>query len=225
MLGLIRSLLTTIETGRRKPVTIQYPQIHKELPERSRGLPLLLWDYAVEEPFCVGCHQCERACPVECMTVTLQQNPKFKTGESKRKTIVGEFYIDMGRCMRCNICAEVCPTNFKAITLRGSSWLTDEMAVLDRTKLVRDLDQLLGASKEGILINPLTPEQNQLAPEGSRASRWAQGDLESAPEMKSGRPRKRRWPFLVWAKARMLKFLYRSRRGPAPSKPGNFIDQ
>jgi formate hydrogenlyase subunit 6/NADH:ubiquinone oxidoreductase subunit I len=108
------------------------------------------------------------------MTVTLKHNPKFETGESKRKTIVDEFFIDEGRCMRCNICAEVCPTNFRAITLTGSSWLTNEMAVYDRTNLVLDLDQLVAASSAGYSINPLTPEQNQLAPAGSRAWKWAQ---------------------------------------------------
>jgi len=172
MLGIIRSLLAAAATGRRNPVTLRYPKIHRNLPERARGLPLLLWDHKVKEPFCVGCHQCERACPVECITLTLKHNPKFETGESKRKTIVDEFFIDEGRCMRCNICAEVCPTNFRAITLTGSSWLTNEMAVYDRTNLILDLDQLVSASKAGYAINPLTPEQNQLAPEGSRAWHW-----------------------------------------------------
>jgi ferredoxin len=116
------------------------------------------------------------------MTVTLRHNPKFETGESKRKTIVDEFFIDEGRCMRCNICAEVCPTNFRAITLTGSSWLTNEMAVYDRTNLVLDLDQLVSASSVGYSINPLTPEQNQLAPEGSRAWKWAHPVAADSPE-------------------------------------------
>jgi ferredoxin len=145
------------------------------------------------------------------MTVTLKKNPKFATGESKRKTIVNAFYIDEARCMRCNICAEVCPSNFAAITLRGSSWLTNELAVFDRTNLVLDLDQLLVASKEGILINPLTPEQNQLAPEGSRAWRWAQGELEGAPEVSSGLSKKRPGRLRTWGKAKLLKLLYRMR--------------
>jgi formate hydrogenlyase subunit 6/NADH:ubiquinone oxidoreductase subunit I len=212
MLGIVRSLLTTVETGLRRPVTIQSPQVHKKVPDRGRGLPLLLWDYDVEEPFCVGCHQCERACPVECITVTLQQNPKFESGGSKRKTIVDEFFIDEARCMRCNICAEVCPTNFAAITLRGSGWLTSEMSVFDRQDLVLDVHQLLAPSKEGDLINPLTPEQNQLAPEGSRARRWARGEVEGASEVMAGFSRKRPGRARTWAKAKLLKIVYRIRR-------------
>jgi formate hydrogenlyase subunit 6/NADH:ubiquinone oxidoreductase subunit I len=213
MIGLIRSLLTTIETGRRKPVTIRYPRVHKELPSSSRGLPLLMWDHAVQEPFCVGCHICERACPVECITVTLKQNPKFETGESTRKTIVDEYFLDDGRCMRCNICAEVCPTNFRAIDLRGSSWLTNEMAVLDRSNLILSLEQLVSPSKEGASINRLTPEQNALAPEGSRAWRWAKGELQSRPEDGSADAPKRPWRPLVWAKVRILKLRYRGHQG------------
>lgn len=208
MYGVLRALLITMETARRKPVTREYPRVHKKLPERSRGLPLLLWDFAVEEPFCVGCHQCERACPVECMTVTLKQNPKYESGESKRKTIVDEFYIDDARCMRCNICAEVCPTNFSAITLQGSSWVTNELSALDRKNLVLDLEQLLTPSKLGVLINTLTPEQNQLAPEGSRAWLWARGELpEAVQATRARRPGRLR----TLAKAKLLKLVYQIR--------------
>lgn len=208
MYGVLRALLITMETARRKPVTREYPRVHKKLPERSRGLPLLLWDFAVEEPFCVGCHQCERACPVECMTVTLKQNPKYESGESKRKTIVDEFYIDDARCMRCNICAEVCPTNFSAITLQGSSWVTNELSALDRKNLVLDLEQLLTPSKLGVLINTLTPEQNQLTPEGSRAWLWARGEL---PEAVQATPARRPGRLRTLAKAKLLKLVYQIR--------------
>jgi ferredoxin len=153
------------------------------------------------------------------MTVTLQKNPKYETGESTRKSIVNEFYIDYGRCMRCNICAEVCPTNFRAITLQGSSWLTDELAVLERPDLVMDLDQLLAASKYGILINPLTPEQNHLAPDGSRARRWAGSELEIVSGPVFTEAPARLWRPLRWAKVRLLKFRYRNRdrqRSAAP---------
>lgn len=208
MYGVIRALRATMSTALRKPVTREYPQVHKRLPERSRGYPLLLWDFEVDEPFCVGCHQCERACPVECMTVTLQQNPKFESGESKRKTIVDEFYIDDARCMRCNICAEVCPSNFRAITLQGSAWLTNELSAYDRGDQVLDLQQLLAASQQGWQINPLTPEQNELAPEASRAWLWARGELSDVPQedvAQSKHPGRLR----TLAKATALKIIYR----------------
>ena len=146
MIGVLKGLATTLSTFTRKPVTVQYPNVHHEIPERGRGFPVLLWDQQVDEPFCTGCHACERACPVECMTVTMKDNPKHAEGKSKRRKIVDKFYIDYARCMRCNICVEVC--NFEAIAL-NNTWKTHELSAYDRADLVQDLDDLLAQSKAG----------------------------------------------------------------------------
>jgi NADH-quinone oxidoreductase subunit I len=144
MLGVLRAMATTFSTMMRKPVTIQYPTVHRQIPERNKGFPLLLWDFEVDEPFCTGCHACERACPVECMTVTMKDNPLHAEGKSKRRKIVDEFWIDYARCMRCGICVEVC--NFEAIAM-NNSWAAQELSVYDRGDLVLDLNQLLSQSK------------------------------------------------------------------------------
>src|SRR5918992_2003288 len=144
MIGVLKSLSVTLGTMTRKPVTIQYPTEHRKVPVRDRAFPVLLWDFAIDEPFCTGCHACERACPVECMTVTMRDNPLFAEGKSKRRKIIDEFYIDYGRCMRCNICVEVC--NFDAIAM-NNTWAGHELSTLDRKDLVVDLDQLLELSK------------------------------------------------------------------------------
>lgn len=144
MLGVLRAMATTFSTMMRKPVTIQYPTVHRELPERNKGFPLLLWDFDVDEPFCTGCHACERACPVECMTVTMKDNPLHAEGKSKRRKIVDEFWIDYARCMRCDICVEVC--NFEAIAM-NNSWAAQELSSYDRGDLVLDLNQLLAQSR------------------------------------------------------------------------------
>jgi formate hydrogenlyase subunit 6/NADH:ubiquinone oxidoreductase subunit I len=148
MKGILKSMATTLSTFARKPVTREYPETHRELPERDRAFPLLLWDKDIDEPFCTGCHACERACPVECMTVVMKDNPKNATGESKRKKIIDQFFIDYGRCMRCNICVEVC--NFDAIAM-NNTWQGHEKSVYDRADLVMDLPQLLAEHKSGEL--------------------------------------------------------------------------
>ncbi len=145
MLGILRGMSVTFQTMLRKPVTIQYPTVHRQVPERDRAFPILLWDHEVDEPFCTGCHACERACPVECMTVVMKDNPKHATGESKRRKIIDQFWIDYGRCMRCNICVEVC--NFEAIAM-NNTWAGHELSSYDRNNLVLDLDQLLSQSKK-----------------------------------------------------------------------------
>src|SRR5688572_16759531 len=146
MIGVLRSLGVTWSTMFRKPVTIQYPTEHRKVPERDRAFPILLWDFDVDESFCTGCHACERACPVECMTVTMKDNPKHGAGESKRRKIVDKFYIDYARCMQCNICVEVC--NFEAIAM-NNTWRAWETSTFDRSDLVVDLEDLLAQSKGG----------------------------------------------------------------------------
>ena len=145
MIGVLRSLMATMSTSMRKPVTIQYPSEHRVVPDRDRAFPILLYDFDIDEPFCTGCHACERACPVECMTVTMMDNPKAAEGTSKRRKIIDEFYIDYGRCMRCNICVEVC--NFDAIAM-NNTWSGHELSSLDRKDLILDLDQLLALHKD-----------------------------------------------------------------------------
>ena len=154
MIGVLRSLGVTMSTMFRKPVTIQYPTEHRKVPERDRAFPILLWDHDIDESFCTGCHACERACPVECMTVTMMDNPKHAEGTSKRRKILDEFYIDYGRCMRCNICVEVC--NFDAIAM-NNTWVGHELSTVDRKDLVMDTEQLLAMSKNR-QIRPWVPE-------------------------------------------------------------------
>lgn len=145
MLGILRSMGVTAKVMfARKPVTIQYPEVHREIPNRDRAFPILIWDEEHDEPFCTGCHACERACPVECMTVVMKDNPKHASGESKRRKIIDEFWIDYGRCMRCNICVEVC--NFEAIGM-NNTWAGHELSRYDRSQLVMDVDQLLSQSR------------------------------------------------------------------------------
>ena len=50
MRGIVKSLATTMSTFIRGPVTRGYPSKHRELPERDRAFPLLLWDKDIDEP-------------------------------------------------------------------------------------------------------------------------------------------------------------------------------
>ena len=164
MIGLIKALGTTLSSFMRRPVTVQYPNVRKELPHRTRGFPVLLWDFDVDEPFCTGCQVCARYCPTDCMSVTMKNNPLHAEEKSKRRKIVDKFYIDYARCMRCNICVEVC--NFQAIVM-NNSWSGHEVSRYDRRDLVFDLGDLLDESKSGRLKDPF------VEPMGVAHSGWA----------------------------------------------------
>jgi NADH-quinone oxidoreductase subunit I len=154
MFGILKGLATTFSTFTRKPVTIEYPDEKRNLPERQRSFPVLTWDFDHDEPFCTGCNICVRNCPVDCMTAVMQDNPKHPEGTSNRRKIAGKFWIDYARCMRCNICVEVCP--FEAIVM-DNNWSGHEHSVFDRRDLHKDIEDLLASSKSGELSRPFRP--------------------------------------------------------------------
>lgn len=116
MLGSLKGLLVTLRSMARSPVTAQYPNPDKrlEIANRFMGFPALLWDYAVDEPYCTGCMVCVRECPTQCMTATMKDNPLHPDG-SRRRKIIDVFEINLGRCILCSICVDVC--NFDAIEM------------------------------------------------------------------------------------------------------------
>lgn len=155
MKGLLRGLGTTLSTFSRRPVTIEYPDERHALPVRQRSFPILTWDFDHDEPFCTGCNVCVRNCPVDCMTATMVDNPKYTEGTSNRRKIVEKFWIDYARCMRCNICVEVCP--FEAIVM-DNNWSGHEHSAYDRRDLHMDIAALLDESRSGRLEAPFRPQ-------------------------------------------------------------------
>lgn len=89
-------------------VTLQYPEERWELPPNSR------MQLFVNMDDCIGCSQCERACPVQCITIeTVKAVPdeveETSTGHKKRLH-VAKFDIDMAKCCYCDLCTFPCPT-------------------------------------------------------------------------------------------------------------------
>lgn len=89
-------------------VTLQYPEERWTLPPNSR------MQLFVNMDDCIGCAQCERACPVQCITIeTLKALPddveETSTGHKKRLHVT-RFDIDMAKCCYCDLCTFPCPT-------------------------------------------------------------------------------------------------------------------
>jgi formate hydrogenlyase subunit 6/NADH:ubiquinone oxidoreductase subunit I len=89
-------------------VTQQYPDERWELPPNSRMQLFMNFDD------CIGCRQCERACPVDCITIdtvkALPEDVKETSTGHKVRLHVTKFDIDMAKCCYCNLCTYPCPT-------------------------------------------------------------------------------------------------------------------
>lgn len=112
-------------------VTIQYPDVKLELPERERNRLYMNMDD------CIGCDQCARACPVNCIEIetvkSLPDEDLGKTSNGKRKALwVTKFNIDIAKCCYCQLCVFPCPTE--------CIYMTDvyEFSEFERGNLVYD---------------------------------------------------------------------------------------
>jgi NADH-quinone oxidoreductase subunit I/NAD(P)H-quinone oxidoreductase subunit I len=86
----------------RKPNTLQYPDrsgvpVVTMLPERSRGL------IEIDIEICSGCKACERACPIQVITIEVEKDDQL--GRMLTKAAV-----DWSKCMFCGLCVDPCPT-------------------------------------------------------------------------------------------------------------------
>jgi NADH-quinone oxidoreductase subunit I len=101
--------------------TLQYPNEKWPIPERNIGFDLSEYNVIrsrlhVDMDDCIGCLQCERACPVDCIKIDTIKPPKeseFDCGKTsfgtQKKLVVPRFTIDMSECMYCNLCVYPCP--------------------------------------------------------------------------------------------------------------------
>ena len=144
MIAFLQGLVVTLKTALRRPVTAQYPEPAKRLviADRFMGFPALTWDFDVAEPYCTGCMVCIRDCPTQCMSATMKDNPLHAEEKSRRRKIIDEFEINLGRCILCGICVDVC--NFDAIEMSHEH----ERSKYERDGNRVDLPQLLKMGTE-----------------------------------------------------------------------------
>jgi NADH-quinone oxidoreductase subunit I len=93
-----------------KKVTLHYPEERWQLPPKSRMRLFMKYED------CIGCGQCARACPVQCIYIKAEKRdpkatPIFAANGQGIKLDVSVFDIDMSLCCYCNLCTYPCPTN------------------------------------------------------------------------------------------------------------------
>ncbi len=89
-------------------VTLQYPEERWPMPERSRGIVVLLSDKETGELNCTACMLCMRACPTAAIFIDAPR------GEDKKRQLK-VFNVDNAICCFCGLCEEAC--NFTAIKM------------------------------------------------------------------------------------------------------------
>lgn len=96
-------------------VTLQYPTEKWTMPDRSRSR---LFN-RIED--CIGCGQCVRACPTNCITMKTEKRGKdepeiFASDGTAIKLRTVAYDIDMTQCCYCGLCTFSCPTHCLSMT-------------------------------------------------------------------------------------------------------------
>ena len=100
--GLWGGLAMVLRHLGRRPVTEQYPDYKRLLPERTRARIILTRDPDGEER-CVACFLCSGVCPTSCISM--------EGGERQDgRRYAPWFRINFARCIYCGLCEEACPT-------------------------------------------------------------------------------------------------------------------
>jgi NADH-quinone oxidoreductase subunit I len=106
--ALATGFATTFKHLFRKPITEEYPEYKRPLPERSRAVIVLTRDPDGGER-CVACYLCSAACPVSCISM---QSDEREDGRRYARW----FRINFARCIYCGLCEEACPTSAIQLT-------------------------------------------------------------------------------------------------------------
>ncbi|MDA0987307.1 MAG: NADH-quinone oxidoreductase subunit I [Bacteroidetes bacterium] len=161
-------------------VTVQYPTVKMKLPERARNRLYVNIDD------CIGCDQCSKACPVDCIEIEIiKSTPEDDLGitssGSKKKLHVPVFNIDIAKCCYCGLCVYPCPTECIYMTP------VYEFSEFDRQNLIynyarmspseietaqlkaKKMDEELAAKKAAAALAPKPPVTQPIPPPANTA--------------------------------------------------------
>jgi NADH-quinone oxidoreductase subunit I len=138
-------------------VTLQYPEEKWQLPPKSRMRLFMKYED------CIGCGQCARACPVQCIYIKADKRdpkatPIFAANGQPIKLDVTVFDIDMSLCCYCNLCTYPCPTDCIYMTPEYEFATTD---------LTNHLYHFAKTGAKFLTVNPKAPAKPAAPPAGA----------------------------------------------------------
>jgi len=188
--NLFVGLITTAKHLPRKEVTIQYPTERWPMPERSRGIVVLLSDKETGELNCTTCLLCERACPSSAIKIIYEK-------DEKKKRHLKDFIVDHTLCCFCGLCEESC--NFAAIKMAGKYefstwnkedliWHTDKLQEVGLDVPYEPRKKKKKPSKPPAKPAPVTNEEKTAKPAEPKAETVAAGSGEAKLETETPEP-------------------------------------
>lgn len=177
----------------RKPVTLHYPHVRKQLPERSRNRLYVNMDD------CIGCDQCARACPVNCITIETAKavgadTPGVTSDGRKKALWVTRFDIDIAKCCYCGLCTFPCPTEcikmtdvFEFSEVERSNLLYSYVTltpdeIVEKSRKAQEAEKEMAAKKAAAAPKP-APAKPAAAPAAAPAPVAANGDADKAAKL------------------------------------------
>jgi glutamate synthase (NADPH/NADH) small chain len=136
-----------------KPVTIQTPFEHHEVPENYRGFHVNDLDK------CLGCGSCARICDNAAIRMVKMPGIEPEEGRSDMRPV-----IDYGRCCWCALCVDICPSASLSMTKEYTHVSEDlnTFLIYPNKRGMHGTEEEIGYRMDDKAVNFLVPERIEM---------------------------------------------------------------